>query len=125
MKVCFPVEQNNGITSNVYGHFGSAPGFVVTDTETGELDFIDNRDISHQHGACNPATALAGHKVDAIVVGGIGQGALSRLMSMGINVLRSKSGTVETDAKHYANGELEVLSVDMKTCSHGTHSCSH
>ena len=33
MKVCFPVEKNEGINSVVYGHFGSAPAFVMVDTE--------------------------------------------------------------------------------------------
>ncbi len=31
MKICFPVEQHEGLESQVYGHFGSAPSFVVVD----------------------------------------------------------------------------------------------
>jgi predicted Fe-Mo cluster-binding NifX family protein len=125
MKVCFPVEENNGLASSVYGHFGSAPGFVVVDTDTDELDFIDNNDVTHQHGACNPANALAGRSVDAIVVGGIGQGALLKLMSMGINVMRSSTGIIEDDVRLFNTGVLEPLTVNMRTCSHGSHSCSH
>jgi predicted Fe-Mo cluster-binding NifX family protein len=125
MKVCFPVEENNGISSSVYGHFGSAPGFVMYDTESEELDYIDNRDINHEHGACNPASALSGRSVDAVVVGGICQGALMRLMQDGIEVMRSGSGLIEDDIRLYNSGELERLTVNMRTCSHGTHSCSH
>lgn len=125
MKVCFPVEKNDGAKSSVYDHFGSAPGFVVYDSETEGLDFIDNRDINHVHGACNPAGALAGRKVDVVVVGGIGQGALMRLMQSGIQVARSKGGLVEENIKSFLNSELELLTMDMRTCSHGTHSCSH
>jgi len=44
MKICFPVEENKGLESAVYGHFGSAPGFVTFDTETEEAGFINNRD---------------------------------------------------------------------------------
>jgi predicted Fe-Mo cluster-binding NifX family protein len=33
MKVCFAVQKDEGIESAVYGHFGSAPAFVVIDTE--------------------------------------------------------------------------------------------
>jgi len=125
MKVCFPVEENNGITSSVYGHFGSAPGFVMYDTESEEFDFIDNKDINHQHGACNPAAALSGRSVDAVVVGGIGQGALRMLMQNGIQVMRSGTGLIQDDLKLYNSGELENLTLNMQTCSHGTHSCSH
>lgn len=33
MKVCFAVQRDDGMDSSVYGHFGSAPAFVVVDTE--------------------------------------------------------------------------------------------
>ena len=29
MKICVPVEVNNGLESRPFGHFGSAPMFVV------------------------------------------------------------------------------------------------
>ncbi|PLX66733.1 MAG: diguanylate cyclase [Denitrovibrio sp.] len=125
MIVCFPVEQNNGVESAVFGHFGSAPGFVTYNTETEELDFIDNKNMVHEHGACNPAAALAGRKVDTVVVGGIGRGAIMKLASSGVSVVRSKSGVIADDIKSFINGELEMLSENMQTCSHGTHDCSH
>jgi len=124
MKVCFPVEIDKGLESDIFGHFGSAPGFVVYDTEAKEIDFINNKDISHEHGACNPATALSGKKVDAIVVGGIGQGAIMRLAQSGINVFRAKTGVVHDDIKSFLSGELEPLTINMQTCSHGTHDCA-
>jgi len=37
MKVGFPVELDEGMESKVYGHFGSAPAFVVVDTEKKEV----------------------------------------------------------------------------------------
>ena len=125
MIVCFPVENNEGINSSVYGHFGSAPGFVLYNTDNEELDFIDNKNKVHDHGACNPATALAGRFVDTVVVGGIGKGAIMKLASDGIKVARAKSGVISEDVKYFINGELEILTDDMSTCSHGTHSCSH
>ncbi len=69
--------------SRVYGHFGSAPGFVVLDIATSQITAINNRDRIHQHRACNPVAGLDGHRVDAIVVGGIGGGALYKLNSAG------------------------------------------
>ena len=33
MKICFPVEKDEGIESQVYNHFGSAPVFIMVDTE--------------------------------------------------------------------------------------------
>jgi predicted Fe-Mo cluster-binding NifX family protein len=94
MKICFPVQDDNGVDSLVYNHFGSAPKFVVIDTDTESIATINNRDQHHSHGACNPMKALDNQKVDAIVVGGIGAGALTRLSQMGISVHRSGAPTV-------------------------------
>ena len=86
MKLCFPVLKDEGMESTVYNHFGSAPMFVVIDTVTNNISTIVNRDQHHQHGACNPIKALDDKKIDAIVVGGIGRGALTRLNQSAIRV---------------------------------------
>ena len=70
MKVGFPVQHNEGIENQVYGHFGSAPAFLIIDTEGKEVLTVDNRDLHHAHGACNPIQALGGKTVEAMVVGG-------------------------------------------------------
>ncbi len=58
MKICFPVELDKGLESEVYGHFGSAPVFVVFDTEAKSISTINNQDLGHTHGMCNPLKAL-------------------------------------------------------------------
>ena len=67
MKVCFPVESDKGLDSEVYDHFGSAPVFVVFDTEIKSINTINNQDLGHVHGKCSPLKALDGKMVDAIV----------------------------------------------------------
>ena len=52
MNVCFPVMVNQGLQSAVFNHFGSAPVFVVVDSETGRLAEVINRDLHHAHVAC-------------------------------------------------------------------------
>src|SRR4030042_2434329 len=95
MKVCFPVLKANGLDSEVYGHFGSAPAFLVIETDSNRMTTINNGDQNHIHGKCNPLKALNNHKVDAIVVGGIGAGALSKLHQLGIRVFQAQAATVE------------------------------
>lgn len=72
--------------------FGSAPVFLVVDTESRAIASVVNRDQHHTHGACNPMRALDDQRVDAVVVGGIGAGALGKLNQLGITVLRSSGG---------------------------------
>jgi predicted Fe-Mo cluster-binding NifX family protein len=126
MKICFPVQTDEGIESAVYNHFGSAPIFVVVDTDTNVLATINNRDQHHTHGACNPMKALDNQKVDAIVVGGIGAGALTRLNQMGIVVHRSRAATVRENMSMFTSKSLPELT--LQGCC-GGHSddggCAH
>jgi predicted Fe-Mo cluster-binding NifX family protein len=109
MKIGFPVQKDEGLESSVYNHFGSAPLFLVVDTGTNSLSTISNADQHHVHGACNPMKALDSQRVDAIVVGGIGAGALSRLNQMGISVHRSQAETVRDNIALFTSRRLPAL----------------
>ncbi len=117
MKLCFPVENENGMDSMVYGHFGSAPMFILHDSETNELDIINNQNMHHAHGMCSPLQALNGKVVDAIVVGGIGAGAINKLNTMGIKVFRASESTVQNNIDLFNKSLLPELT-DNDACVH-------
>lgn len=124
MKVCIPVQENKGLDSIVYGHFGSAPYFLVCDVDKGEVSkVINNGDLHHEHGMCQPLKALGGEEVDAILVGGIGAGALTKLNARGIRVLRAESGTVSLNLELFKKNELGEFSINH-SCNHN-HGCAH
>jgi predicted Fe-Mo cluster-binding NifX family protein len=126
MKLCFPVESNQGLDSIVFGHFGSAPLFVVFDTETQTLETISNQDLGHVHGMCSPLKALNGKAVDAIVVGGIGAGAINKLNALGIKVYRASQGTVKSNIELQQQGILPEMSAEHACGGHGhAGGCGH
>ncbi len=126
MKICFPVQQDNGIESAVYNHFGSAPLFVVFDTDTKSVASINNQDQHHMHGSCNPMKALDNQNVDAIIVGGIGAGALTRLNQMGITVHRAQGATIRENISLFQANTLPVLTVQGCCGGHSTDGgCAH
>ncbi len=126
MKVCFPVADNQGLASQVFNHFGSAPEFVLVDIATSELTSIKNTDQIHQHGACNPVAGLGGHHVDAIVVGGIGGGALFKLNSAGIRVFKAHDGPISKNIDMIKVGTLQEYLPGHTCGSHGhSQGCSH
>jgi predicted Fe-Mo cluster-binding NifX family protein len=126
MKICFPVQTDDGIESAVFNHFGSAPFFVVVDTDTNALSTINNGDQHHSHGACNPMKALDNQKVDAIVVGGIGAGALSRLNQMGIIVHRSAAATIRENMVLFGSQKLAALTLQGCCGGHSNDGgCAH
>ena len=114
MKVAFPVQQDLGMESAVYTHFGSAQCFVVVEDRTEQAETLPNRDRDHQHGQCKPLEAL-GTAVDAVVVGGIGGGALMKLQSAGIRVYRAVEGTVLENLELVRAGRLPEFSL-ADTC---------
>ena len=126
MKVCFPVSDNQGLASQVFNHFGSAPEFVVVDMITSEFQSISNNDKVHEHGACNPVAGLGGHHVDAIVVGGIGGGALHKLNSAGIRAFKTNGGSISENSDMLKLGTLQEY-LPGHTCGGHGHSqgCSH
>jgi len=124
MKVCFAVQKDEGMDSAVYGHFGSAPAFVVVDTERQSIDTVSNKDMIHAHGACNPIMALGGQNVDAIIVGGIGGGALMKLNAAGIKVYGSIAGTIKGNLDLLMTKRLPELSME-NTCAGHQGGCGH
>lgn len=124
MKVCFPVQANDGFESEVYGHFGSATMFIVVDTETNQMSVINNRDMHHVHGACNPIKAINGQNVDAIVVGGIGAGALSRLNQSGIRVYQAQAQIVKDNMVMFKSQSLPEITL-QHCCGGHEGGCAH
>ncbi|HME44025.1 MAG TPA: NifB/NifX family molybdenum-iron cluster-binding protein [Syntrophorhabdales bacterium] len=128
MKVCFAVQRDDGVESLVYGHFGSAPAFIVVDTEAADAAVtVNNRDLNHAHAACNPIQAIGGLKPDAVVVGGIGAGAINRLNAEGVRVYRAAAETVQQNLDLLKENKLPELSV-QNACAghaHGQGGCGH
>lgn len=126
MKICFPVQEDHGLQSRVFAHFGSAPGFVVVDTTTSGYTSINNSDRIHQHGACNPLAGLGGYAVDAVVVGGIGGGALYKLNAAGIRVFQARPGTVAENVALFTANELPEYMPGHTCGGHGRgNGCAH
>ena len=126
MKIAFPTQEKKRIESLVYGHFGSAHYFVVVDTEENSTEIIENPDRDHLHGHCQPLKALNGRRVDAIIVGGIGGGALRKLLMEGIKVYRAAEGQVRDNLELLNSDKLTVFTPDQTCAGHGIGgSCPH
>ena len=119
MKVCIPVNEDRGLDSPVCGHFGSAPLFLVVDTETSASRALPNGNQHHAHGMCRPLDALRGEPLDALVVGGIGLGALTRLRESGLDVWISDRPDVKATLASLADGSLRRADPAGACAHHG------
>jgi predicted Fe-Mo cluster-binding NifX family protein len=119
MNLCVPVDMDNGLESSVCAHFGSAPAFVLVDPATGACRAIVNGDQHHQHGMCMPVQSLQHEQVDAVVVGGIGMGALNKLNAANIRVYLSQHATVGEVVAAFKAGSLKLMQPSMACAHHG------
>ena len=119
MNICIPVTDDLGLQSPVCAHFGSAPFFMMVDTDSGVCRAIANQNAHHAHGMCMPLAALKGETVDAIVVGGIGMGALNKLSVAGIRVYRASQPTVAETVDAFKAGSLQLVQPGMACAGHG------
>ena len=90
-----------------------------------KVERLANRDIDHVHGACSPMKAMTDVKPDAVIVGGIGTGALLGLRAAGIRVYRSTGGTIAQVVCLLKAGKLSEIDEDAACAGHaGGHDCN-
>jgi predicted Fe-Mo cluster-binding NifX family protein len=84
MNLCFPVLRDEGLEGKVFGHFGSAPSYLLCDLNTNKTRLVANQKHDHEHGKCDPAGSIKDEQVEAVITGGIGANALIKLQQAGI-----------------------------------------
>lgn len=124
MKIAVAVENNQ-----VCGHFGHSPSFSFYEIEDGKVVSVTNiQSPGKGHGILPEFIAENG--ATAVLVGGMGAGAVSGCQSKGIEVVMGVTGNPDDAASLYAKGELKstgsICSHHHDDHSHGEGgSCSH
>ena len=119
VRVAVPSEYPGGLTAPRSGHFGRCDCFTIVEIageQLGEVTVVQN--MPHTEGGCMaPVLLLAEHRVDAIVVDGIGGRPLAGFNQVGIAVHAGAGQTVEHSVRAFA---LDLLpSVDPgSACQH-------
>jgi predicted Fe-Mo cluster-binding NifX family protein len=91
----------------------------VYDSDSGAASVVDNAQLAHEHGQCNPIAVLAGQRVNALVTGGIGGRALELLQTAGIRVYQAAAaGTAAQALKSFQEKGLQEITASA-CCSHG------
>lgn len=118
MNICIPVDEDKGLQSQVCAHFGSAPAFMIVDTDTGSCRAIRNNNQHDGHGMCMPLQSLQGEHIDGMLVGGIGMGALNKLNAANIQVYVSDLATVAETLAAFKAGTLRLMQPNMACAGH-------
>ena len=118
MKICLPVQDLRERESAISAHFGSAPGFIIYDTESGTHRTLESSNQHHAHGGCQPTGAIGEENVDVIIVGGIGVRAVQKLNAAGIRVYRAAAGSVNDNIRLFGDNQLEEMTTEGGCAGH-------
>lgn len=118
MRIGMPIEADQGPDSPICAHFGSAPAFLIADTEQGTFQSLSNDHGHDGHGQCVPVDLLRGQRLDMMVVSGIGRGAILKLSALGVRVHRAEGATAREAIAAVLASTSSELEVDMACSGH-------
>ncbi len=76
MKILIAINENNGINSKLSEHFGHCPYFAIYETETNNLEFIENK-IDHLNQNLTPVDQIMKFNPNVVFTLGAGQRAIN------------------------------------------------
>ena len=92
-RIAVPTIGAGGLDGQRSGHFGHCDVFTLVDVEDGKIKSVTTvSNQEHVQGGCMvPVNLLAGHKVNALIVGGIGMRPLMGFRQAGIDVYHDET----------------------------------
>lgn len=115
-RIAVPSLEQGGLEGLRAGHFGHCDVFTLIDVEGGEIknvSTIQNRE--HVQGGCMvPVQLLAEHKVNALIVGGIGLRPLMGFRQVNIDVYHdAERGDIKPVVEDLIAGNLPLIQNDQ------------
>lgn len=116
IRIAIPSEGEGGLDGVRAGHFGHCDVFTFVDLENGKITDVSTvPNVSHVQGGCMvPVQLLAGHKVDALIVGGIGMRPLMGFRQVGIAVYHEgETRDIRPVVESMIAGRIPMISEDQ------------
>lgn len=120
MKIAIPTRGKE-----VDDHFGHCEFYTIFDIDD-DRKIIDRENYAAPAGCgckSNIASILKGKGVDTMLAGNMGQGAVSKIALVGIQVIRGCSGDVDVVVDAYLNKKL--VDSGLTCADHGHHGGDH
>jgi len=125
-RIAIPSINEGGLDGQRSAHFGQCDVFTLVDVKNGEISTVTTvANQEHQEGGCMvPVHTLAGHKVNALIVSGIGPRPLSGFNGVGIDVYHDVTcQEIRPVVEDLIADRLRIISLDQ-TCGGGG-GCGH
>jgi len=120
-RIAIPSVGNGGLDGERSGHFGHCDVFTIIDVNDGSIEEVSTiKNAEHIQGGCMvPVNLLGQHKVQAIVVGGIGMRPLMGFKQAGIEVYHDdQRSEIRPVVEDLISGKLAIIA-DNQVCGGG------
>lgn len=109
MRVAIPVDENHPGTS-VCASLARAPYYLIKDTESEELTFVENTAANSQGGAgVKAAQLLVDQKVDALLTPRCGQNAAEVLTAAKMEIYKTEYPSARENLEAFQSSSLKAL----------------
>ena len=119
MLVCVPTNNDAEMEAVLHAHFGSSPFFTLINTDTGDVQTVENRNAHHSHGTCHPMGQLTKYRIDTVLCSAMGRRAVEALNSEGIKTLVSDARSVREALDQLADGTAKDIDPARACRGHG------
>jgi predicted Fe-Mo cluster-binding NifX family protein len=116
MKICISSTGNSDV-STLDPRFGRAAYFIIADTESNEIDSVENTAAVTGGGAgVTSGQFIVERDVKAIITGNVGPNAMSVLEVANIEIYKGIIASVKDNIEKFKKGELDKI--DKTVSSH-------
>jgi predicted Fe-Mo cluster-binding NifX family protein len=122
-RIAVPSNGQGGLDGTRAGHFGHCEVFTFVDVENGKIKNVSTlQNQEHVQGGCMiPVNLLAEHKVNVLIVGGIGMRPLMGFKQVGIDVYYDAERTdIRPVVEDLMAGKLQIIANDQVCGGGGT-----
>ncbi|MCF8127973.1 MAG: NifB/NifX family molybdenum-iron cluster-binding protein [Deltaproteobacteria bacterium] len=123
-RIAVPSVGPGGLDGERSGHFGHCDVFTLVDVEGGEVKQVSTiANEEHVQGGCMvPVNLLAGHNVNALIVGGIGMRPLMGFKQAGVDVFYDATRPqIRPVVEDLIAGKLQMIGEDQVCGGGGGH----
>lgn len=123
-RIAVPSMSTGGLDGMRAGHFGHCDVFTLIDVKDGEIvDVTTINNMEHVQGGCMvPVNLLASHKVNFLIVGGIGMRPLMGFKQVGIEVFHDdQRPEIRPVVEDLIAGKLAMIRQDQVCGGGGGH----
>ena len=110
MKIAFPIQTDQGLESPLNEHLGTAPLFLIVDSDTRDFQCVENQKIK-DGSSCKSGLIPKEAEVEVVVTHCIGDGSLRNLNKADIHVYAAQEKTVVENLDTWDQGKLKLFHI--------------